>query len=436
MQQKEQILAAIQNRLDEHAVKAFTSFQKTGEDAAELLTAARTFLSGGKRFRGTFCVLGFQAVSEPSAAEKWRGSALTAGCALECFHAAALIHDDIIDDSALRRGKPAAHEFFRLRHLERGGAPHAAKGFGKSSALLLGDLLQAWADELFATATADVAATERGMLARQLFNRMRTEVALGQYLDVLEENRVLPGTCAVFERHGFSAAGESSGIAEKKDADVRTSNLSVCFTAGSEGLNEVERAGAEAAGIVAGEQVSVVSQRADVTDPAVALARAGRVLLYKSAKYTVQAPLTIGAAIAGARDAQQEALAEFGEFIGVAFQLRDDLLGVFGDERVTGKPAGDDLRSGKRTVLIALARKLLRSTHRTVFDELFGRDLDASQLAVLLSTIRECGAEAEVERLIEKNADRALKALSAAGLHERGRRSLEFLAERVVRRVF
>ena len=92
-----------------------------------------------------------------------------------------------------------------------------------------------------------------------------------------------------------------------------------------------------------------------ITEPDERFERAMRVVTFKSAKYSMEAPLRLGAALAGAGDQDRQALADFGLPLGVAFQLRDDVLGAFGDPEVTGKPSGDDLREGKRTVLIALA---------------------------------------------------------------------------------
>ena len=82
--------------------------------------------------------------------------------------------------------------------------------------------------------------------------------------------------------------------------------------------------------------------------------RALGVARLKTAAYTVERPLHLGVALAGAGPDTVEAVRTFGTDIGVAFQLRDDLLGMFGDTEVTGKPAGDDLREGKRTLLMAL----------------------------------------------------------------------------------
>ena len=146
-------------------------------------------------------------------------------------------------------------------------------------------------------------------------------------------------------------------------------------------------------------------------------ARALRVASYKSARYSVQQPLAIGAALAGADAAQQAALAAFGHPLGMAFQLRDDVLGVFGDEAQTGKPSGDDLREGKRTVLIAFAREGLAVSPRRILDELVGdADLDAAQIAALQRTIVETGALERVESLISDYAREAERSLSGARL--------------------
>ncbi len=146
-------------------------------------------------------------------------------------------------------------------------------------------------------------------------------------------------------------------------------------------------------------------------------ARALRVASLKSARYSVQQPLAIGGALAGADLAQSAALAAFGHPLGMAFQLRDDVLGVFGDERETGKPSGGDLREGKRTVLVAYAREALAPPARRIVDELIGDpELDEGQIASLQRTIVETGALDRVEALIADYAREADRALSGARL--------------------
>ena len=140
--------------------------------------------------------------------------------------------------------------------------------------------------------------------------------------------------------------------------------------------------------------------------------QAMRVLRYKSAKYSVERPLHVGAALAGAEPGLLEALTGFGLPLGEAFQLRDDLLGVFGDPEVTGKPAGDDLTEGKRTVLVALALGSARAaTTRSRSTTALGAALTLEEVAELRRIIDESGAHAEVERRIDELTARSLAAL-------------------------
>uniref|UniRef100_UPI0013E40380 polyprenyl synthetase family protein n=1 Tax=Microbacterium sp. CPCC 204701 TaxID=2493084 RepID=UPI0013E40380 len=263
-------IEAISQRVDMFISAQRESVTDAGAEAARFVEAAAAATAGGKRLRGRFCVAGWRAVEEASGpAGPPPQAVVTAAAALEVFHAAALVHDDLIDNSDTRRGRPSAHRSLEAAHREAGwfGDPVA---FGRSSAILLGDLLVAWSDDLLEEGLAALTA-ERAAAARAHYAAMRREVTLGQFLDVAEE----------------------SAFASQPD-----------------------------------------DRHAE---------RALRVASYKSARYSIQQPLTIGAAVAGADDAQSCALEAFGHPLGMAFQLRDDVLGVFGDERETGKPAGDDL---------------------------------------------------------------------------------------------
>ena len=366
MHETTRLAGLVQERINDVVARHRKALEPLGPDTEALLNEAIGFLSGGKRFRAQFAVLGYRAIRpldlEGEVGEEL-GAALDAACSLELFHAAALIHDDVIDRSDTRRGRPAAHRMFAALHATnrwRGSADH----FGLAGAILLGDLLQSWADELMQSACDAIRDPERPRRAREHFNRMRSEVALGQYLDVLEEQQ------PTFAPHDTQ------------------------------------------------------------------LERSTRVLVYKSAKYSVEAPLLIGAALAGASAEQERGLASFGLPIGVAFQLRDDLLGVFGDEELTGKPAGDDLVEGKRTVLVTLARENLPGTQRRIFDDLLGEDLDRDQVGMLQTTIRGSGAVEQVEDMISRNVDRAMAALESAPVHADAAARLSKLAERAARRTF
>ena len=363
----------VQQRLDSFLDDRTAELREVSPDLDVLDAAARGLLAGGKRFRALFCYWGWQSIAARGDAFDLAAgisatddsgdldAVLSVAAALEIFHAAALVHDDIMDNSDLRRGEPSLHRRFETLHGDRGWSG-SAEGYGRAAALLLGDLLLGWSDSLFEQGLSAVDADAAGA-TRAEFVRMRTEVMLGQYLDMLEE-------------HSWRGRPEAE-----------------------------------------------------------LLTRAHRVIVYKSAKYSVEAPLALGATLAGGSLAQIAALREFGLPLGVAFQLRDDLLGVFGDPAVTGKPAGDDLREGKRTVLVTLARQKLPGSASRLVDELLGdAALDAEQIAMLQAAIRESGAVEQVEKIIAHNVQVALAALDGAPLARSARDELAALAATVTQR--
>ena len=313
-----------------------------GPDAAGLIeTAAETFV-GGKRLRARFCHAGWQAVARFGDRRAEESAALWDVCAaLEIFQSAALVHDDLIDNSDTRRGRPAAHRALESSHRESGWSGDAA-AFGRSSAILLGDLLVAWSDDLLEEAIAPL---PHAAAVRREYGRMRRDVTVGQFLDIAEE---------------------SAWSLHATDSHVE---------------------------------------------------RALRIVSLKSARYSIEQPLVLGAAIAAGSDDQLEALRRFGHPVGMAFQLRDDVLGVYGDSAITGKPAGDDLREGKRTVLVALTRQTLDASARNLFDEMLGDPaLTPQQIAFLQATISGSGALEQVERMIDEYAKEADRALSGTRL--------------------
>ncbi len=370
MAESMRLVDLIQSELQAFLSQRKDQFTTMSADLGPLIDYSSDLLGSGKRFRALFCYWGWQAVSgvgtrfDPLSddAPDELPAVVSAAGALELFHAAALVHDDIIDNSDTRRGRPAVHKRFQALHRENDWNGSGLR-FGQSAAVLLGDLLLGWSDELFDTAVDRLGDRSAARTARAEFNRMRTEVIAGQYLDILEER-------------SWQSRAE----------------------------NEL-------------------------------LSRAHRVIVYKSAKYSVEAPLAIGGALGRAAPDQLLSLREFGLPLGIAYQLRDDLLGVFGDPQLTGKPAGDDLREGKRTVLIALARAKLPVNAKTLLDELLGeRDLDEQQVAMLQASIRQSGAVEQVERIIDRNVELAIAAIGNARLTATAREQLIGLTETVIRR--
>lgn len=266
------------------------------------------------------------------------------GASLELIQACALIHDDVIDRSDSRRGRPATHRAVTKIHAGDGLAGDA-EHYGVSAAILLGDLALAWADDLFAAGAQAISRSRPGAVDRALpvWRAMRTEVLSGQLLDL------------------------------QVTADV-------------------------------------------TTDPAIQAADAMRINRFKTAAYTVERPLHLGAALAGGSADAIAALRSFGTDVGIAFQLRDDLLGVFGDPAVTGKPAGDDLLEGKRTLLLATARAALSVDQRRDVSRDLPGDLPgdlAGDLAGDLLTELDAGIGAP-----GANVDRLAQIISDSGAPE------------------
>jgi len=163
--------------------------------------------------------------------------------------------------------------------------------------------------------------------------------------------------------------------------------------------------------------------------------RAMRVVRFKSAKYTIERPLHMGAALAGADAAVMAAYSGYGLPLGEAFQLRDDVLGVFGDPDETGKPAGDDLREGKRTVLVATAMDRATPAQATQIRRHLGDPgLDATGVALLREVISETGALEHAESLITTLTDQAIESLDSVDLQAPAREVLTGLAYAATRR--
>jgi geranylgeranyl diphosphate synthase type I len=314
------------------------------EDLAPVLQAGKDFLlDGGKRLRPAFAYWG------------WRGAGgedtkqiVVAAAALELLHACALIHDDVMDASDTRRGRPSVHRRFESTHGRQGWHGDPA-GFGLSAAILLGDMCLVWADQMLNTCGLPAEALLRG---QAVYDRMRVELMAGQYLDVLEQ-----------------AMGSQS------------------------------------------------------------VERSLRVARFKSAKYTVDGPLRLGAALAGGPGELLATYSAYGVPLGEAFQLRDDVLGVFGDPGTTGKPAGDDLREGKRTVLVATALDRAGEQQAALVRRLLGdRQLDDDGVAQLRAVIVDTGALDHVETLIADSTTEALCALEVGPVAEPARSVLRELA--------
>ncbi len=299
-------------------------------------------LAGGKRLRPAFCTWGY--VGAGGAVDDRR--VVDAGAAFELLHAFALFHDDVMDGSDSRRGQPTAHRSHADAHRDRGWAGEPRR-FGEGVAILVGDLAFVYADLLMHGAPAE---------AWEVWNELRIELNVGQYLDVI---------------------GSAS--------------------------SERRRAQAE------------------------------RICRYKSGKYTIERPLHLGAVLAAPhrRDELLPALSRFGLPLGDAFQMRDDVLGAFGAEQVTGKPVGDDLREGKPTPLMAMATERATPAQRAVLAKVGDVTMSPDTVAEIQEAIVATGALDELEARIAALTDEAVASLDSAPIDGMAKNELRLLAQYV-----
>ncbi len=281
-------------------------------------------------------------------------AALRASAGLELLHAFALLQDDVMDDSPLRRGRPAAHVQFGDWHLRR-GLSGSGERFGAALAILLSDLCLVWAEQMMRESGVAQTALAR---AWPHYDAMRVELAVGQFADVAND------------------AGAEPTL----------------------------------------ESVLDVARR-------------------KSGNYTVRRPLEIGAAMAGREDLLG-ALGAYGEAVGEAFQLRDDLLGVFGSPDLTGKPAGGDLAERKATSVVVVAQQMAEPAIGRQFVELMNADaLGEADIAHWRNLIAATGAPDWIEEMIAERVNAADEHLAGIPIDDSVRHALAQMAAACTSRV-
>ncbi|MCB5163936.1 polyprenyl synthetase family protein [Streptomyces bambusae] len=292
-------------------------------DLSVVAAQLRRTTGTGKRLRAAFCYWGWRGAGRDDGEDIVRAAA-----ALELVHAAACVHDDLIDRSALRHGRDTAHRSLADNR----------PGTGRALALLVGDLLISWSGQLFTECGLPAAYLNR---ARPLWATLARELVAGECLEVLRTRR--------------------------RDALP--------------------------------------------PDPA----RSLQVIRYKTAKYTVEHPLQIGGLLAGAPPALLTAFSAYGVPLGEAFQLRDDLLGVYGTPETTGKSNLDDLTGARPTVLLALTLAAATGSERAELHAALDRpEPGAAELEYFRKLADATGARRGVEELIAARAARATAAVTAA----------------------
>ena len=336
------VVGPIDNRLADAIENELQLWEKVDSSLVEPFASLKGLVfSGGKRLRPAF----FHWAHVGAGGNPNSSKAIDVAAAIEMLHAFALAHDDVMDRSEARRGEPSIWQRFANLHEEHrwlGNSLH----FG--AAILVGDLAHVLADKLMSCSSP---------IVLQLWEELRLEVNIGQYLDVL------------------------SGAKGKFDHSS-----------------------------------------------------ARKILEYKTGRYSVQRPLQLGAAVAGQYDELHKPLTDFGQPVGVVFQLRDDLLGVFGNAEKTGKPTGDDLREGKPTPLMAEAFAHASDQQRSILGKIGSNDLSEKEISDIQEVVEETGAKSVIEQEIEELTDSALEILSTIRLEKNASKALSELAHFVAYR--
>lgn len=307
-------------KIDSFIKSEIKRWGEVDESIVPPLEALANFISnGGKRLRPAFCFLGAKLMGDSENSEQL----INAACSLELLHNFALVHDDFMDRSDMRRGAPTVHKFLETLYKDgkhRGDLEH----FAASVAILAGD---------FAFTYADTFARNLPQRCLDIYDVLKVELFAGQQMDI--------------------------------DAGYR---------------NDVSI-----------DQISKIAQ-------------------YKSGKYTIERPIHLGALITN-EDAQLDELSNFGSPLGEAFQLRDDILGIFGDKNTTGKPVGDDIREGKYTLLIAHALEKASEAERQALSRRGAIDISEKEIEQITLIIQSNGALDEVEKRIQFLFNSSMEAL-------------------------
>ncbi|MFE2041148.1 polyprenyl synthetase family protein [Streptomyces sp. NPDC059477] len=343
--------AAFRARVDE-VLRVFVAeeadrFAEIDPLLAPVAAQVEAAVADGKRLRAAFCYWGWRAAGQPDS-----DALVRAAASMELVHAAAVVHDDLIDDSRLRRGRPTAHLALRGALRRR---PRAAAS-ARSLAMLVGDLLTALAGQLFASSGLPAAYLAR---ARPLWPVLARELIAGECLEILR-----------------------TGTGPDTEASLK-------------------------------------------------------VIRYKTAKYTVEQPLLIGGALAGAGERLREGYSAYGLPLGEAFQLRDDLLGLFGDPERTGKANADDLSAHRPTALLAETWRLADVADREQLTALLGRRaLDADAVDSVRALMRRLKAPDLIEDMIGVRVEEALDALHGLDLPAPAAGALTWLARSAADRAY
>jgi len=330
-------------------------FDQKIKEAAEIseytrevaLNAHEYTLRGGKRLRPIFCIYGYKCFSAENIE-----AIIAASISLELMQSYLLIHDDVMDEDELRRGKPTFHIVCRAlgERLFGTTSNNKALKFGENIAIAAGDLLEAYGEEV---------------LVKSPFKSEYVKKAVAKYAEIVKQ----------------------VGYGQILD-----------ITAGLKGS-------------VTEDEIMMIHK-------------------LKTASYTIEGPLHIGALLAGANDADLQMLSNYGVPLGLAFQIQDDILGLFGSEEKTGKPVGSDIREGKKTLLIFHALKRCTDKEKEVLLKALGNPrITLKEIERIRDIVRETGSLDYSKTLVDELTARAIQAIKDAPFRTEAKEFLTQIAD-------
>lgn len=343
------LLAPYQTQINEYLASLFdkkiAEASRISNHTGEIAIAAKEYtLRGGKRLRPIFCIYGYKCLSDTNI-----DAIVKASISLELMQSYLLIHDDIMDEDELRRGKTTFHIICKNLCEREFGSTKSLR-FGENIAIVAGDLIQAYGEEILATSPFNSEYVRRA-LAR--YATIVENVGYGQILDL---------------------------TAERKGS-----------------FNE--------------DEILTIHK-------------------LKTASYTVEGPLHIGALLAGANDADLQILSDYGIPLGLAFQIQDDILGLFGSEEKTGKPVGSDVQEGKKTLLILHALENGTEDEKEFILKALGNErITAADVDRVREIVRRTGSLEYSKRVVAEMTDKAVQAIRTSEFRAEAKEFLITIAD-------
>jgi geranylgeranyl diphosphate synthase type I len=311
----------------------------------EVVVNAKEYtLRGGKRLRPLFFIYGYKCLAEDNI-----DAIVEASISIELMQSYLLIHDDIMDEDELRRGKPTFHIVYKNICDNQFETGNSLK-FGENIAILAGDLLEAYGEEVLANSPFKGENVKRAL---RKYEEIVKNVGYGQILDI---------------------------ISEKK-------------------------------GSITEDEILMIHK-------------------LKTASYTIEGPLQVGAILAGAGEEDLRILSNYGIPLGLAFQIQDDILGLFGSEEKIGKPVGSDIREGKKTLLIfhALA-KCSEKEKGIIISALGNEDVTMAEIDSIRAIVRRTGSLDYSKKLVEEMTDKAVQVIKRSNFRTEAKEFLVKIAD-------